>query len=210
MFELSLQGMRTKVSHPAADAMDWSEAMSLISRLTEDGRLRDSMLISVGCMLGLRVSDFLKLKWCDLLDSDVLVLQEQKTGKTRKMKVNQQLRKQAALCYEEMDIEDRREYIFNSYQRNGEKPISRIRVHQILKDIQSNYKITTAKVFSCHTLRKTFGRRIWLNECRRGRGDQALELLKELFGHEHVLVTKRYLGIRQEELLALYDKLTET
>lgn len=210
MFKLSLQCMRTKVSHPAADAMDWSEAMSLISRLTEDGRLRDSMLISVGCMLGLRVSDFLKLKWCDLLDSDVLVLQEQKTGKTRKMKVNQQLRKQAALCYEEMYIEDRREYIFNSYQRNGEKPISRVRVHQILKDIQSNYKITTAKVFSCHTLRKTFGRRIWLNECRRGRGDQALELLKELFGHEHVLVTKRYLGIRQEELLALYDKLTES
>ena len=43
--------MERKMSHPAADAMDWSEAVSLIRRLTDDGRYRDSMLISVGSIL---------------------------------------------------------------------------------------------------------------------------------------------------------------
>lgn len=198
-----------KISHPAADAMDWSEAVSLIHKLTNDGRYRDSMIITTGCMLGLRVSDFLRLRWQDILDSDVITLTEQKTGKTRKLKVNNALRSQTQYCYNMMGVKDKGGYIFNSGHFGGKRPISRIRVHQILKDIQADYDITTAHVFSCHTLRKTFGRRVWLNECRQGRGDQALELLKELFGHENVLITKRYLGIRQEELLALYDKLTE-
>ena len=85
-----------------------------------------------------------------------------------------------------------------------------MRVHQILKDIKTTYSIKSAKVFSSHSLRKTFGRRVWLNECKQGRGEQALELLKELFGHSNVLITKRYLGIREDEILALYDKLIET
>ena len=201
--------MKAKVSHPAADAMDWSEAVSLIKRLYEDGRYRDVMLIAVGCMLGLRVSDFIRIKWKDLLGGEILVMTEKKTGKVRKMKVNKALLELTQNCYRELGIEDPDTYIFNSWQFNGERPISRIRVHQILKEIQKTYDIRTAKVFSCHTLRKTFGRRVWINECKKGRGDQALELLKELFNHEHVLVTKRYLGIRQEELLALYDTLIE-
>lgn len=199
--------MRKKVSHPAADAMDWEEAVSLIRRLTRDRRYRDSMLVSVGCMLGLRVSDFVRLHWSDLLGGDTFTLVEQKTGKTRRMRVNQALRQQALLCYRKLDIHDEDELIFKSFQRYGKKPLSRVRVHQILKELQTTYNVRTAKVFSCHSLRKTFGRRVWLNECHKGRGDQALELLKELFGHEHILVTKRYLGIRQEEILALYDNL---
>lgn len=202
--------MKSRQSHPAADAMDWNEAVCLIQRLTNDGRYRDSMLISVGCMLGLRVSDFVRLRWSDLIDTETLVLQEQKTGKTRKLRINNALRQQAHYCYKKLSIHDAGSYIFKSYQCYGQKPISRIRVHQILKEIQSTYNIRSAKVFSSHSLRKTFGRRVWINECKQGRGDQALELLKELFGHESVLITKRYLGIRQEELLAVYDKLIET
>ena len=202
--------MERKVSHPAADAMDWSEAISLIQRLTNDGRYRDSMLISVGCMLGLRVSDFTKLTWNDILSSDTIVLQEQKTGKTRKLRVNKALQQQTAMCYRKLKINDPGRYIFCSYQYYGRRPISRMRVHQILKDIKTTYSIKSAKVFSSHSLRKTFGRRVWLNECKQGRGEQALELLKELFGHSNVLITKRYLGIREDEILALYDKLIES
>ena len=200
---------KAKVSHPAADAMDWNEAIGLIQRLTRDGRYRDSMIIASGCMLGLRVSDLLLLKWKDILGNDILTVTEKKTGKTRRLKINKAISEQAARCYREMKVTDTDEYIFNSSHFGGKKPLTRIRIHQLLKQIQKDYDVHTAKVFSCHTLRKTFGRRIWLNECKQGRGDQALELLKELFGHAHVLITKRYLGIRQEEILALYDKLID-
>ena len=199
----------TKISHPAADAMDWNEAISLIQQLTADGRYRDSMIISVGCMLGLRVSDFVQLKWKDLLHGELLTVIEKKTGKTRRLKINNALQAQTELCFKHLKNKDEDTYIFNTTHFKGKRPMSRIRVHQILKGIKKDYDIKTANVFSCHTLRKTFGRRVWLNECKKGRGDQALELLKELFGHSHVMITKRYLGIRQEEILALYDKLIE-
>jgi hypothetical protein len=51
------------------------------------------------------------------------------------------------------------------------------------------------------------GRRVWLQECDKGRGDQALLLLADVFGHANIATTKRYLGIRQEEILSVYDSL---
>lgn len=198
---------RAKISHPAADAMDWDEAMQTIVSLRDADRLRDAMLIGVGCYLGLRVSDFRLLRWSDLLDERDIVLIEKKTGKKRRLRVNPALRDLAQYCFDEIEPEDRNGYIFNSCQCNGTKPLSRNHIHCLLKKIQKDCGIGSAKVFSAHTLRKTFGRRVWLQECRKGRGDQALELLKEIFGHEHVHVTKRYLGIRQEELLSVYENL---
>ena len=69
------------------------------------------------------------------------------------------------------------------------------------------YHIKSAKNSSSHSLRKTFGRRVWLQECDRGRGDEALLLLADVFGHSNIAITKRYLGIRKEEILSVYDSL---
>lgn len=80
-------------------------------------------------------------------------------------------------------------------------------VDKMLKWAKVRYRIKSAKVFSSHSLRKTFGRRVWLQECDKGRGDQALLLLADVFGHANIATTKRYLGIRQEEILSVYDSL---
>lgn len=200
--------MDTRKTHGAADAMDWDEAMSVIRRLNEDGRYRDAMLLCAGCNLGLRVSDLLRLRWCDLLDSDILQVIEKKTSKKRSIKINSLLLEQTRLAYDELSIDNPARYIFvawNTY--GGEHPFSRVRVHQILKQIQKDYHIASAKVFSSHSLRKTFGRRVWLTESRKGRGEQALYLLSEAFGHSNPMITKRYLGIRQQEILSLYDSI---
>lgn len=197
----------TKISHPAADAMDWDEAMKTIETLKSQERLRDAMLIGVGCYLGLRVSDFRLLRWSDILDNKDIVLTEKKTGKKRMLRVNPALRELTQFCFDEIEPENRNGYIFNSCQCAGLKPLSRNHIHCLLKRIKNDCGIESAHVFSAHTLRKTFGRRVWLQECKKGRGDQALELLKEIFGHEHIHVTKRYLGIRQEELLSVYENL---
>ena len=96
-------------------------------------------------------------------------------------------------------------YVF--VQARGDKPISRQTVDLMMKKVKVKYKVKSAKVFSSHTLRKTFGRRIWLQECDKGRGDQALLLLCDVFGHSSIAITKRYLGIRQEEILSVYNSL---
>ena len=195
------------ISHPAADALDWDEAMSVIHRLLDDGRWRDAMLMGTGCFLGLRISDILRLRWKDILQDEIVIVQEKKTGKKRALKISRPYRQLSLRCHEEMCIEDDDEYIFKSWQFDGRRPICRGYSHEILKKIQKDYSVRSARVFSSHSLRKTFGRRVWLKENEKGRGDGALVLLCDVFGHSSVAITKRYLGIRQAEILSVYDSI---
>lgn len=197
----------TSNHHKAADALDWDEAMSLIRRLREDGKSRDAMLIASGCFLGLRISDLLRLRWKHLFDEKV-VLEEKKTGKERILRVNPKLKQLAAECLCDLEVEDTTEFIFGSRKYGHYSPMSRQMAFKILKQCKEDYKIQSADAFSTHSLRKTFGRRVWQQECDKGRGDQALLLLQDVFGHSSVAITKRYLGIRQDEILSVYDSLT--
>lgn len=192
--------------HGAADALDWKEAMGLIASLREDGRWRDSLLVGSGCFLGLRISDILELRWNDLLGKDRLELTEKKTGKVRRFKINPTFRDLIRECREECFVESDGEYVFRNPD-DGERHISRQRADQILKECKRRYHLTSAATFSTHSLRKTFGRRVWLRQCEKGRGDQALLLLCDVFGHSSITITKRYLGIRQDEILSVYDNL---
>ncbi len=54
-------------------------------------------------------------------------------------------------------------------------------------------------------LRKTFGRHIYENASTNG--ELALVMLSELFNHSNIAITKRYLGIRKDEILGCYDLL---
>jgi hypothetical protein len=56
-------------------------------------------------------------------------------------------------------------------------------------------------IVSTHSLRKTFLLKVWLNNNEK---DKALLYLSELFNHLSPAITKQYLGIRQEELEAIY------
>ncbi len=53
------------------------------------------------------------------------------------------------------------------------------------------------------SLRKTFGRQVY--NMNSDNSELALVKLMELFNHSSVTITKRYLGLRQEELLNAYE-----
>lgn len=195
-----------RTGHKAADAMDWNEAMTLIDRMAQDGRHRDALLVAAGCYLGLRISDLLRLRWSDLLSND-LIITEQKTTKSRTLRVADRLQKFAASCRKALGNPAIDAYVF--VPEGKDLPMTRQAVDKMLKWAQLRYRVRSAKVFSSHTLRKTFGRRVWLQECDKGRGDQALLLLADVFGHSSIATTKRYLGIRQDEILSVYDALDD-
>ena len=125
-------------SHQAADAMDWNEAMVLVQKMYDDGMVRDSLLIDAGCFLGLRVSDLLRLRWEDLL-SDEFVINEQKTGKTKRFLLNKSMQKEIARYIKQSDLPDsctvrrrelpffRREQPEQEKQFSFEKPIFELR-----------------------------------------------------------------------------------
>ena len=194
--------MSLKYSNTTTDFLNWNEAMNLIRSLTKDGEYKSSLLIAVGSFWGLRISDILSLCWKQILNVDEFTIIEKKTGKSRTIRINPQLKKHIEECYKCINPISVNNSILIS-QKGTVYSIQRINV--VLKEIKQKYKLSV-KNFSCHSLRKTFGRQVYNNNSENA--ELALVKLMDLFNHSSISITKRYLGLKQEELLQAYDSLT--
>ena len=194
--------MSLKYSSTTADYLVWSDAMNLIRKLAKDGNYKISLLIALGCFTGLRISDILALRWKQILNTSEFTVIEKKTNKVRTIRINTQLGQHIKECYEQIEPIGINAPILVS-QKGTVFTIQRINV--ILKEIKKKYHLKV-KNFSCHSLRKTFGRQVY--NMNSDNSELALVKLMELFNHSSVTITKRYLGLRQEELLNTYDCLS--
>ncbi len=194
--------MSLKYSSTTADYLVWSDAMNLIRKLAKDGNYKISLLIALGCFTGLRISDILALRWKQILNTSEFTVIEKKTNKVRTIRINAQLGQLIKECYEQVKPIGINSPILVS-QKGTVFTIQRINV--ILKEVKKKYKLKI-KNFSCHSLRKTFGRQVY--NMNSDNSELALVKLMELFNHSSVTITKRYLGLRQEELLNTYDCLS--
>ncbi len=194
---MSLRGQRTTTT-----SMDWDTFKSLISKLERDGEYKFCLLITIGVFTGLRISDLLQLRFSQFENADILTVQEQKTRKTRRIKINPDLKQIVQRVKCRMAITDIDQYIFlNKY---GTKPIDQSYVNVKLKDILKRYDIVLEGNTSSHLFRKTLGNRVLrLNNY----SNESVILLMELFGHSSPAITKRYLGLREQEILDVYDSL---
>ena len=194
--------MSLKYSTTTADYLVWSEAMNLIRKLAKDENFKMSLLIALGCFTGLRISDILALRWEQILSTEEFTIIEKKTGKKRVLRLNSQLQQHIQECYEQIQPIGLKAPILVS-QKGTVFTIQRINV--ILKEIKRKYRLKI-KNFSCHSLRKTFGRQVY--NMNSENSELALVKLMELFNHSSLAITKRYLGLRQEEILQTYDVLS--
>jgi integrase len=182
--------------------MDWDDFKSLISKLERDNNYKYCLLISIGVFTGLRISDLLKLRFSQFEDSEILTIQEQKTKKTRRIKINQDLKEIIDRVKDKMGVTNTDQYIF--LNRYGTKPIDESWINVNLKRIFKKYGIEVEGNVSSHMFRKTLGNRVLkLNNY----SNESVILLMELFGHSSPAITKRYLGIRDREILHVYDTL---
>ena len=193
--------MSVKHSYTTSDYIEWDTMLNLVRRLSKDGDHRMSLLIGCGSFFGLRISDLLTLNWGMLLDSDSFILTEKKTGKRRIIKVNADFKKHILDCYNALRISDMNEKCFLS---NKKVVFSIQRINVRLKEIKTKYNLKIGH-FSTHSLRKTFGRRVVASAGENS--EMALIKLSELFNHSTPQITRRYLGLRQEELMEVYDTL---
>ena len=194
--------MSLKYSTTTADYLVWSDAMNLIRKLAKDENYKMSLLIALGCFTGLRISDILALRWEQILSTEEFTIIEKKTGKKRVLRLNSQLQQHIQECYEHIKPISVKSPILVS-QKGTVFTIQRINV--ILKEIKRKYRVKV-KNFSCHSLRKTFGRQVY--NMNSENSELALVKLMELFNHSSLAITKRYLGLRQEEILETYDCLS--
>ena len=194
--------MSLKYSTTTADYLVWSDAMNLIRKLAKDGNYKMSLLIALGCFTGLRISDILALRWEQILSTEEFTIIEKKTSKKRVLRLNSQLQQHIRECYEHIQPIGLKAPKLVS-QKGTVFTIQRINV--ILKEIKRKYRLKV-KNFSCHSLRKTFGRQVY--NMNSENSELALVKLMELFNHSSLAITKRYLGLRQEEILETYDVLS--
>ena len=193
--------MSKKHSYTTADYLPWDTMLILVRRLFKDGKYRMSLLVACGCFFGLRISDLLSLTWEQIL-GESFSLYEKKTGKHREIKVNAGVRDHIRDCFAALKIRDSKEKCFlNKY---GDV-ISIQRVNVILKEIRVKYGLVGIDHFSTHSFRKTFGRKVV--EMAGENSEMALIKLAELFNHSSTAITRRYLGLRQQELREVYDSL---
>lgn len=147
---------------------------------------RDYLLFVVGINTGLRISDILNLRVKDVRGKSHISLMEQKTGKAKRFMVNEQLRAELDRFIAGMGEE---EYLFQSRKGNN-RPLTRVQAYRILNDAAA--KIGLEEI-GTHTLRKTFG--YWHYKQYKD-----VALLQNLFNHSAPSVTKRYIGLTQDEL----------
>jgi integrase len=136
-----------------------------------------------------------------LLDCDSFLITEKKTGKKRTIRINSDFQKHIKDCYSALKIKDSNQYCFISRKKTV---YSIQRVNVKFKEIRSKYNLKIEH-FSTHSLRKNFGRKVIENAGENS--EMALIKLSELFNHSSPQITRRYLGIRQEELMEVYDSL---
>jgi integrase len=197
MLKMSLIGQKTTTT-----SMDWDDFKSLIGKLERDGEYKFCLLITIGVFTGLRISDLLNLRFSQFENSDILTILEQKTRKTRRIKINSDLKQIVERVKGKMEVTDTNQYIFlNKY---GTKPIDKSYVNVKLKMIFKTYNIILDLNISSHIFRKTLGNRVLkLNSY----SSESVILLMELFGHSSPAITKKYLGIREKEIHDVYDSL---
>lgn len=163
--------------------------------------IRDYAMFVVGINIALRISDLLSLTWGDVLNDKegfkVINIREGKTKKLRKIKLNKAAQKALEELLSSLKTYDMEDYIFKSRERSN-RPITRQQALNILKEAAEAVGIE--ENVGTHTLRKTWGYHAW-------KVGYSPALIMETLNHSNLGVTKRYLGIRQDEINDLYENL---
>lgn len=194
--------MSLKNTKTTADYIPWDSAINLVHRLYKDKNYVMSLFVATGIFTGLRVRDLRALRWNQLLEGGVLTVIEHKTKKERKIKLNPDFVEHVKQCYEAMGIKNPNEHCFLSQKKTV---MSTQWLNRLLKVVRDKYKVPCPHC-SCHSLRKSLGRAIFSNS--EENSEMALIKLSEVFGHSNTQITRRYLGLKQEEILEAYDLLS--
>ena len=165
------------------------------------GQLRNYVLFILGVYTALRVCDLLRLSWDDVYDFKAsrvrmsIDLIEQKTGKPKRIKLNSAVLKALEL-YALESAHQGNPLIINKKTGNA---ISRIQAYRLIRAAAEAVDIDER--VSCHSLRKTFGYHAW-------KGGVSPTIIMDIFNHNSMSTTRRYLGVSQDDKDDVYINLT--
>ena len=164
------------------------------------GELRNHLLIVMGVHTALRISDLLRLKWDDVYNfehkhvRESVSIIEKKTGKTKLITLNKAISKALLMC---IHAAKSGEHLIKSRKGGA---ISRIQAYRIIRAAAETLGFRSP--VSCHSLRKTFGYHAW-------KVGISLAVIMEIYNHSNYAVTRRYIGVTQDDKDEAYRSLSK-
>ena len=180
---------------------DEKNIIAIMDFYYQQRQYRNYLLINMGIYTALRISDLLSLIWDDIYDFEkrrfrkTITITEEKTGKSKIVALNKDVIKALQIYKNAASIKiyDRGRFLFEN-KRTG-KAISRVQGYRIIRAASDALKFDER--VSCHSLRKTFGYHAW-------KSGVSPAVIMEIYNHSSLAVTRRYLGITQDDKNAVY------
>jgi integrase len=174
--------------------------------LRGEGRFRDLLLFTVGNNTALRVSDLLRLQINHFMDDRQNIkhrfqIKEQKRGKRHEVIINTSIReifKEYLAAYPDIIRNPDHFIFFNAKINDFTEPIGRGQAWKIIVSICC--AVGLRGNYGTHSLRKTWGYHARMQGVD-------LALIMQKLNHESIAYTKRYLGITDDELQAVVERL---
>ena len=166
------------------------------------GNMRNYLLIILCVHTALRISDILRLTTDDVYDFKnhrihrTITITEKKTQKSKTIALHKNIITALSACFP--SARPGMPLICN---KRTSKAISRIQAYRIIRSAAENSNIP--QQVSCHSLRKTFGYHSWKNGV-------SPVVIMEIYNHSSLKVTKRYLGVSQDDKNTVYLGLSFT
>ena len=176
---------------------DKNKVRQLAAYYLNRGEIRNHVLIILGVNTALRISDLLRLTWDCVYDfeqqsvRESITLVEMKTHKEKTIALNHSAI--SALTLLASSVAGQGRFIIEN-PRTG-RAISRIQAYRLIRAAAEALKFHER--VSCHSLRKTLGYHAW-------KQGVALAVIMEIYNHSSLAVTRRYLGVTQDEKDAVY------
>lgn len=190
--------MAQKGQLTTADYLPVEEYKKLVEGLHNDGLYLWETFCRVAFSGAFRCSDVQRLTWNEVLGMKDLVRTEIKTEKTREIYFNRNVQAKMKQLYELQGNPDKTLSVVANPQTGEPYHINWINTQ--LKTFRVKYRISI-KRFSTHTFRKTFGRWVYDNAENKS---EALVMLNIIFKHSSIEITKRYIGITQDEIKQVF------
>lgn len=182
--KMAAKGVFTK-----SDYLDYEKLMYKAEKMLSDEKTKVlGTYIIVAINTGLRCGDVLNLTF-EQLKNDTITITEGKTKKTKTIAINDKIKTLIKKIGKD-----------KSGSPFITQKVSVISI-QHLNLLLKKHLRTKGLNISTHSMRKTFGRRVY---SQNNESEKALMYLMELFNHSSLVMTKKYLGIRQEELNNIY------
>ena len=188
-----------KKSNVTQPIRDKKQVHALLNYYLQQGNYRNHTLITMGIYTALRISDLLRLTWGDVYDFNnkrirsIINVVESKTKKSKVIALHKNCVIALTRCLHTERPTSRKHPVFENKQSG--KPISRIQAYRIIRAASEAVDLDIPA--SCHSLRKTFGYHAW-------KDGVSPVVIMEIYNHSSLAVTRRYLGVTQDDKNEVY------